>query len=126
MNSSSPQISLPPSWGKDSLPAGRQGWGANENNPPTFLLPHPPKDGFVRTLANKGGGIKLKIILLAICVFGMQPLALAKSPDPTKLLEQMDQVLSGNSHDMLVTLDVKTKRWQRAYKIRVQMKGVDY
>ena len=50
----------------------------------------------------------------------------AGAPEPAKLLEQMDQVLRGTSHDMTVTLDIKTKRWQRQYKIRVQMKGVDF
>ena len=38
----------------------------------------------------------------------------------------MDYVLRGNSHDMIVTLDVKTKRWQRNYKIHVWMKGLDF
>jgi len=38
----------------------------------------------------------------------------------------MDDILRGKSHDMLVTLFVKTGRWERNYKIRVQMSGVDY
>ncbi|OGW85424.1 MAG: hypothetical protein A3C35_03365 [Omnitrophica bacterium RIFCSPHIGHO2_02_FULL_46_11] len=53
------------------------------------------------------------------------PITLAAT-DPVKLLEQMDNVIRGASHDMTVTLDVKTKRWQRNYKIRVWMKGVDF
>ncbi len=47
-------------------------------------------------------------------------------PDPAKLLEQMDYVLRGKSHEMTVTLDVKTKRWKRNYKIHVRMKGIDF
>lgn len=38
----------------------------------------------------------------------------------------MDTVLRGASHDMTVTLDVKTKRWERHYKIRVWMKGLNF
>lgn len=45
--------------------------------------------------------------------------------DPQKMLEAMDQVIRGNSHKMTVTLDIKTKRWQRNYKISVWMKGLD-
>lgn len=47
-------------------------------------------------------------------------------PDVKVLLTQMDEVLRGKSHDMTVVLHVKTPRWERDYKIRVWMKGVDY
>lgn len=47
-------------------------------------------------------------------------------PDVKELLTQMDEVLRGQSHDMTVVLHVKTPRWERDYKIRVWMKGVDY
>lgn len=47
-------------------------------------------------------------------------------PDVKALLTQMDEVLRGKSHDMTVVLRVKTPRWERDYKIRVWMKGVDY
>lgn len=47
-------------------------------------------------------------------------------PDVKELLTQMDVVLRGQSHDMTVVLHVKTPRWERDYKIRVWMKGVDY
>lgn len=46
--------------------------------------------------------------------------------DVKELLTQMDVVLRGQSHDMTVVLHVKTPRWERDYKIRVWMKGVDY
>ena len=45
---------------------------------------------------------------------------------PTQLLEKMDERLRGPSHEMTVTLDVKTKHWERHYKIRVWMKGLDF
>jgi hypothetical protein len=45
---------------------------------------------------------------------------------PESLVVQMDRVLRGQSHDMTVSLDVKTDKWERKYKIRVEMKGVDY
>ncbi|MBI1977863.1 MAG: outer membrane lipoprotein-sorting protein, partial [Candidatus Omnitrophica bacterium] len=37
----------------------------------------------------------------------------------------MDLAIRGKSHDMMVSLNVKTKRWERNYKIHVWMKGVD-
>ncbi len=46
--------------------------------------------------------------------------------DVKMLLTQMDEVLRGKSHDMTVVLHVKTPRWERDYKIRVWMKGVDF
>lgn len=46
--------------------------------------------------------------------------------NPEELLERMDQVLRGRSHEMTVSLDVKTDKWERKYKILVKMKGVDY
>ena len=65
------------------------------------------------------------IALISVALLSFPPSAVAGKPDPTKLLEQMDYILRGKSHDMTVTLDIKTKRWQRTYKIRVWMKGVD-
>src|SRR3989338_6866916 len=46
--------------------------------------------------------------------------------DPKLLLEQMDRRIRGNSHNITLTLHVKTSRWDRRYKIQVQMKGLDY
>ena len=66
--------------------------------------------------------------MLVLAIF----IVLAASPpvfsalDPSQLLEQMDRVIRGTSHDMTVTLDVKTKNWERHYKLRVWMKGVDF
>ena len=53
------------------------------------------------------------------------PTAFAATSDPQKMLEAMDQVLRGNSHKMTVSMEIKTKRWERNYKIDVWMKGVD-
>ncbi|MBI4000142.1 MAG: outer membrane lipoprotein-sorting protein [Candidatus Omnitrophica bacterium] len=68
---------------------------------------------------------KTIVTFLSLGLLVSQPSAFS-APDPIKLVEQMDQVIRGNSHDMTVTLDVKTKRWQRTYKIHVLMKGVDF
>ncbi len=46
--------------------------------------------------------------------------------DPVQMLQEMDDILRGPSHDMTVTLDVKTKSWERHYRLRVWMKGVDF
>ena len=67
-------------------------------------------------------GITAMIIVL-LC--SGPSLLLAANPDPQQMLESMDQIIRGNSHKMTVTLDIKTKRWQRNYKINVWMKGVD-
>lgn len=55
----------------------------------------------------------------------LPPHGVSGEPDPVKLLEQMDHILRGQSHDMTVRLDVKTPRWQRNYRLRVWMKGID-
>lgn len=67
-----------------------------------------------------------RILSVVLIFFSVQTPVFAKNPDPVKLLERMDFVIRGNSHEMLVSLDVKTKRWKRTYQIRVWMKGVDY
>ena len=64
------------------------------------------------------------LVFLICSTFAYPPPAFSK-PDPAKLLEQMDGVMRGNSHEMLVTLDVKTRGWERHYKIKVWMKGID-
>ncbi len=71
------------------------------------------------------------IVFLALSFFHYSPLFASffekkADPNPAQLLEQMDLVLRGHSHEMLINLDVKTKRWQRTYIIKVSMKGVDY
>ncbi len=50
----------------------------------------------------------------------------AETPAPATLLEAMDNVLRSHSHHMTVTMDVKTKSWQRHYKMQVWMKGMDH
>lgn len=67
----------------------------------------------------------MKTVFLILSLF-LFPSVLSAQPDPAELLTRMDRVLRGESHDMKVTLDVKTSRWQRHYSIRVRMKGVDY
>ena len=62
------------------------------------------------------------LILLAFS----HPSAVFPASEPATLLEQMDNVMRGKSHEMTVTLDVKTKNWERHYKIKVWMKGVDF
>jgi outer membrane lipoprotein-sorting protein len=54
------------------------------------------------------------------------PVFAEETPDVPKMLAAMDEVLRGRSHDMTVTLHVKTAQWERDYKIRVWMKNVDY
>lgn len=72
--------------------------------------------------------IKKLLVFLGLlsCWVLTNPHAAQSQIDTTKLLEQMDDVLRGTSHDMTVLLHVKTKRWEREYKIRVWMKGVDF
>lgn len=72
--------------------------------------------------------MKLKNFALAAATifFAFSTPLFSAEPDPVKLLEKMDFVLRGSSHDMTVTLNVKTARWQRDYKINVRMKGLDY
>ena len=69
---------------------------------------------------------RILIVLVSFSMLASSFPAFAAKPDTNQLLEQMDYVLRGNSHEMTVTLDVKTKRWQRNYKIQVWMKGVDF
>lgn len=64
--------------------------------------------------------VPLFLILLSILV----PPVFA-APDTAELLAKMDEVLRGPSHEMTVTLDVKTKNWERHYQLQVWMKGVD-
>lgn len=45
---------------------------------------------------------------------------------PEQLVERMDQVLRGHSHEMTVSLEVRTDTWERTYKILVRMKDLDY
>ena len=63
-------------------------------------------------------------LAILLCLFVSSSVSAA--PEPSQLLEQMDNVIRGSSHDMTVTLDIETKRWERHYKIRVWMKGVDF
>src|SRR3990167_9555245 len=70
--------------------------------------------------------MKKHIVLFCFIFFCAQAFTYSAEPNPTELLEQMDQLIRGKSHDMTVTLDVKAKRWERHYKIRVQMKALDY
>lgn len=70
-----------------------------------------------------------RMLILVVFVFGIMgssPNLFAQEFDTKEALEKMDKVLRGNSHQMKVALDVKTKRWQRHYEIEVLMKGVDY
>ena len=67
----------------------------------------------------------IRKIILAFLLLSLSRAAFA-DVDVEKVLTDVDRVLRGNSHDMTVMMDVKTKSWQRHYKIRVMMKGVDY
>lgn len=60
-----------------------------------------------------------------VFVFLSNPSPALSAAEPVQLLEQMDRVIRGDSHDMTVTLDVTTKNWERHYRLRVWMKGVD-
>lgn len=51
--------------------------------------------------------------------------AVALAQEATELLVKMDDVLRGKSHEMTLSLAVKTARWQRDYRIKVWMQGVD-
>lgn len=71
--------------------------------------------------------MKIRTLLLFSTLMMLPPAASAQTPEVNDLLTRMDQVLRGrSSHEMTVSLQVKTPRWERAYKIRVSMKGVDY
>src|SRR3989338_2027451 len=71
--------------------------------------------------------IKKIFFSLLISVLGFAPVALfAEEVDPKSLLEQMDTVMRGSSQEMTVTMDVKTPRWERHYKLNVWMKGLDF
>lgn len=73
--------------------------------------------------------MNFRLFVLGLLLLSASPSAQAQEakPEVTQLLTAMDQVLRGqNSHDMTVALHVKTPRWERDYKIRVWMKGVDF
>ncbi len=67
-----------------------------------------------------------KLLTPLVAFFFVWSFHLDASLDPQAMLEQMDGVLRGSSHEMLVTLDVKTPKWKRTYKIQVWMKGLDF
>ena len=69
---------------------------------------------------------RTSFFIFSFFLLGLSPVLKAETADPKLLLEKMDHVLRGSSHDMTLTLDVKTKNWERHYKIRVRMKDVDY
>src|SRR3989338_3408288 len=69
--------------------------------------------------------IRFSLIFLFLLSLGNAPASFSEI-DTTALLTQSDQVLRGNSHEMTVTMDVKTKNWERHYKMKVWMKGVDF
>jgi outer membrane lipoprotein-sorting protein len=68
---------------------------------------------------------KVLIYLLFAVVLSGPVAAETPAPDPVKTLEAMDLLMRGRSHEMTVQMEVKTKRWERTYKIRIQMRGVD-
>jgi len=69
--------------------------------------------------------VKLMIAFFCFCFLpNAYPFVFA-APDSVKLLEQMDHLMRGKSHEMTVALEVKTKKWERNYKIMIWMKGVD-
>ena len=67
-----------------------------------------------------------QLILICLLFISLVQPTVWSGPDPVQLLEKMDDVIRDSSHEMLVTLDVKTKNWERHYQLRVWMKGVDY
>ena len=69
---------------------------------------------------------RLPSLLALVLLLGFAAAARAEGPDPQELLRLSERVLRGNSHEMTVTFDIKTKSWQRHYKMKVLMKGVDY
>lgn len=73
---------------------------------------------------------KLAVLLVVLTIGFSYPgtvfSSISETPDPNKMLEQMDKVLRGNSHEMLIDFYVKTTDWERHYKIQVWMKGLDY
>ncbi|MDD5671883.1 MAG: outer membrane lipoprotein-sorting protein [Candidatus Omnitrophica bacterium] len=70
--------------------------------------------------------MSVMVLMTLWVVVTMPGQGLAQDVNARELLVKMDDVLRGPSHDMRVFLDVKTKRWERKYEIRVQMKGLDY
>ena len=67
----------------------------------------------------------LSFLSLSFLVVAPPSIVFAEA-NSTQWLEKMDERLRGPSHEMTVMLDVKTKHWERHYKIRVWMKGLDF
>ena len=71
--------------------------------------------------------LRMTIVLLSIAAFNPFSVSFAEeTADPNKLLEKMDQIVRGTTHDMTISMQVHTAKWERQYKIRVWMKGVDW
>jgi outer membrane lipoprotein-sorting protein len=49
----------------------------------------------------------------------------ASGPDGAELLRKMDELTRGSSNRMTVALDVRTKGWERRYRLTLWMKGID-
>lgn len=69
----------------------------------------------------------LSFLTLFFIFAGTFQTALAKDEQllPAQMLERMDSILRGSSHDMTVKMDIKTKSWKRNYTFQVWMKGID-
>ncbi|MBI3317466.1 MAG: outer membrane lipoprotein-sorting protein [Candidatus Omnitrophica bacterium] len=72
----------------------------------------------------------LALFLAGLLISGWGPGSISfaqdASTDPVKILERMDYILRGESSQADVQFDVKTPKWERHYKMRVWMKGIDY
>ena len=65
-----------------------------------------------------------KLLFLTLLLAGLCLPAFA-GLDPADLLRDMEKVMRGDSHEMAVTMQIKTSSWMRNYKFHVWMQGVD-
>ncbi len=66
------------------------------------------------------------LLFSLLLLVGFNTPANCNYPNANELVKKMDDVMRSSSNDMLVTLNVKTKSWQRDYKMHVWMKGLNH
>ena len=66
------------------------------------------------------------VLLTAVLFVSWPSPSYAADTDPVQMLKDMDLILRGNSQDTTMAFDVKTKNWERYYKLHTYMKGLDY
>src|ERR1041385_3600211 len=64
------------------------------------------------------------IFVLISALLLVQSAAFA-GPDPIQLLKDMEKVMRGNSHEMTVSMEIKSSSFIRDYEFKIWMKGTD-